>query len=504
MKNFSDRRPANPEFMKDLLVKSGIPVSEEQLEKLWAFHQFLRIKNVELNLTRIFNFENMVRKHYVDSLIILDILKKHKIKLPDVLMDLGTGPGFPGIPLAIFSPETRIALVEGRKNRCEFLEEAVSKAGLQNTEVIAKKVSSTFHYPVDGIITRAVASMYETFQRTTGCLKKDGLILFMKGPHCDSEIVEMRNADDCPCELLLDHTYTLPFSNDHRRLVVWRCEGTTSEALLSAERKTNPVVEIRSESNPKFKNIKQLNSGRQIKKQNSAIVGGRKIVREFFQENTDQVQAILVSSVDDEVPEIKELLGIDELPDETNNIPIWLIQPSLFREIDFVGAGSPQLLVSVPELPDFAGQSSAEDVVLMLPLSDPENLGAALRNAVAFSVRDVILLEEAAHPYHPKSIRASAGEVFHLNLYQGPSIQNLELDRSIYALDQNGEDIQKMELSENCAILVGMEGPGVPANRFIKKFRIPVSDQVESLNASVSLGIALYEFMERRKNEEPE
>ena len=81
----------------------------EQIESLWQYHQLLRRANAQLNLTRIHNFENMVLKHYVDSLLVLKY-----VELPTPLIDMGSGPGLPGIPLKIARPGVQMILAEPR------------------------------------------------------------------------------------------------------------------------------------------------------------------------------------------------------------------------------------------------------------------------------------------------------------------------------------------------------------------------------------------------------
>ena len=82
--------------MEALLERADISLSNTQLGQLWAYHQLLRRYNPKLNLTRIHNFANMVIKLYVDSL-----LPGRMVALPSPLLDIGTGPGMPGIPLKI-------------------------------------------------------------------------------------------------------------------------------------------------------------------------------------------------------------------------------------------------------------------------------------------------------------------------------------------------------------------------------------------------------------------
>jgi 16S rRNA G527 N7-methylase RsmG len=117
-------KPPGPEQMDALLRRCGIHLAPSQLNQLWAYHRLLRRHDAELNLTRIRNFDNMVLKLYADS-----ILPALHAPLPSPLLDLGTGPGMPGIPLKIFRPDLHILLAESRQSRTDFLKTAVSAPG---------------------------------------------------------------------------------------------------------------------------------------------------------------------------------------------------------------------------------------------------------------------------------------------------------------------------------------------------------------------------------------
>ena len=113
-----------PKALEAILKRCGIALDGEQLGRLWRYHQMLRAANAELNLTRIHNFENMVLKHYVDSLLVLRF-----VELPSPLIDMGSGPGLPGIPLKIARPEVRMILAEPRGAGRTFLREVCERLG---------------------------------------------------------------------------------------------------------------------------------------------------------------------------------------------------------------------------------------------------------------------------------------------------------------------------------------------------------------------------------------
>ena len=95
--------------LETILQDCGIKLVPSAVDALWAYHQMLREANTRLNLTRIHQFDNMVLKHYVDSLIILRFED-----LPSPLVDMGSGPGLPGVPLAIARPDVQMVLAEPR------------------------------------------------------------------------------------------------------------------------------------------------------------------------------------------------------------------------------------------------------------------------------------------------------------------------------------------------------------------------------------------------------
>ena len=203
--------------MDTLLKRSGITLAPDALERLWAYHNLIRLDNHDRDLTRITGFEPMVIKHYADCLWI------HKlVELPKKLIDIGTGAGFPGIPLKIAQPDLEITLAEPRPRRVVFLRMAIEKLGLKNCSVFEHRVvSESFKTPVEGVITRALETMDKTFLRTQGCTQPGTKIIFMKGPNADDEIRDVKKRFGKYLNLIQDQKFTLPHTSNHRRVVVW-------------------------------------------------------------------------------------------------------------------------------------------------------------------------------------------------------------------------------------------------------------------------------------------
>jgi 16S rRNA (guanine(527)-N(7))-methyltransferase RsmG len=300
--------------LETILIGCGIKLEPAQLEQLWRYHRLLRRANATLNLTRIHNFENMVLKHYVDSLLVL----KH-VDLPSPLIDMGSGAGLPGVPLKIARPEVSMVLAEPRGARASFLGDVCRQLGLVGIEVYAHKLGPGYAGQARGVISRAVGSMAETLDRVASCLVAGGRMLFMKGPECDTELAEAQSTHADFFRLAADHAYAIPGTSHRRRLVVFeRLEGPTPPHPLSLEGVTHSgpkrqrgtldshsraggppadgeiafagvVREITSAANPTFQRLMDLLGGRGIRKYGEAILSGPRLCAEMMARFGDQV-----------------------------------------------------------------------------------------------------------------------------------------------------------------------------------------------------------------------
>ncbi|MCE5241954.1 MAG: 16S rRNA (guanine(527)-N(7))-methyltransferase RsmG [Desulfobacteraceae bacterium] len=471
--------------MNELLARCGISFDPGQLEKLWTYHQLLRERTEELNLTRVHNFENMVLKLYVDS-----ILPGLLMDLPSPLLDLGTGPGMPGILLKIAFPRLEVVLAESRRNRVEFLEEAVKRLRLEGVEIVGEGITPRFERPASGVVTRAVESIAQTLERIGGCLRAGGLAVFMKGPQCGEEIEEASKSLSLDYRLRVDRSYRIPGTPHERRLVVFERLSEPRWARKASAMERHPTRRIESDQNELFKDLKKLATARGIRKQRRALVYGKKLTHEAVADFPERCLA---------------WIGTEEQPFPPENLPeaaAWyLLSPALFRVLDQVGTNEPLLLVSVPEAGAWKPSDGLpEGCSVLVPFQDPENVGAVVRSAVAFGASRIILLEESAHPYHPKALRASGGAVFRAQFLEGPSIRDLPDDLAVMPLSAEGRDISTVSFPGSFALLPGLEGPGLPESFRKQSLSIPMLPAVESLNAAAATAIALYVwFSSRRK-----
>ncbi|HET6336833.1 MAG TPA: 16S rRNA (guanine(527)-N(7))-methyltransferase RsmG [Polyangiales bacterium] len=220
--------------MRELLTRSKIELAPPALDKLWRFHQLLRERNEDRDLTRLIEFESVVIKHYVDSLYVGKL-----VKLPSPLVDVGTGAGFPGIPLKIGYPDIELILAEQRPRRVMFLNDAIRLLGLRNVKTFDHRVvSRSFTEPVRGVITRAVEPITKTLLRTSGATDIGSQIIFMKGPGVDEELREAVRDFKRDYKLIRDQPYSLPHTTHDRRLVIFERLTPRSVVAESAEEET--------------------------------------------------------------------------------------------------------------------------------------------------------------------------------------------------------------------------------------------------------------------------
>ncbi|MCE9597737.1 MAG: 16S rRNA (guanine(527)-N(7))-methyltransferase RsmG [Spirochaetia bacterium] len=481
----------SPEILRADLREGGVELDLAQSAQLAAYHDFLRQENPRLNLTRIHSYEAMVRKHYVDSLIILGLLEDlPEFRSARSCLDFGSGAGLPGIPLAIALPQWHFILNESRSNRAEFLDQCKSVCSLSNISILGKRLAETDGVQVDSVVVRAVGSMRSILLRTAMAMKTGGIIIFLKGPNCDGEIEEMRTLAD-NTTLLMNKSYILPDSQDRRRLVVYRVENPG--ALMSLRSGLPVGVEvISSRENDRFKNLIALQQSKGVKKQGLCIVGGSRLVDELLEDEatSDRVTALVVNRnywLEEEEPIAK--------------IRVSTFENDLFKEIDIQGTGAPLAIVKVDPIEEF--NSAAKGLSVVIPFQDPENVGAALRSCLAFGVTEVILSQEAANPFLPRAIRASANACFRVPLKRASALNAIALESPelpVFVLSGDGEaELGETKMPERCVIIAGLEGPGIPAGVPGKRVYIPISDEIDSLNAVAALSVSLYEY--RRQNQ---
>lgn len=161
-------------------------LDEQQQSSLIKYVELLEKWNKTYNLTAVRKPEQMVTRHLLDSLSICPYIRgKH-------ILDVGTGAGLPGIPLAIMFPEKQFTLLDSNNKKTRFVTQAVSELELLNVDVVQSRVEN-FQFPAlfDTITTRAYSAIGEMVKQTSHLLVSDGVFLAMKGANPVAEIDEM-------------------------------------------------------------------------------------------------------------------------------------------------------------------------------------------------------------------------------------------------------------------------------------------------------------------------
>ena len=203
----------------------GIVLTSGQLDQFVAYTGMLLEWNRKLNLTRIVEPKEIAVKHYLDSLVLPAVTE-----VPDGswLVDVGTGAGFPAIPLKIVIPGLRITLLDSVKKKLAFLETLVQELGLVGVEIVHGRAEDLAHEKrfreqYDFAVSRAVGSLSILAELCVPFCRVGGLFAAYKGPRARAEVDEAEKAFQLlGGELEAVHRLTLPFSDQERLMVLVR------------------------------------------------------------------------------------------------------------------------------------------------------------------------------------------------------------------------------------------------------------------------------------------
>ena len=173
--------------------KIGIKLPDEQLNEFYEYMQLLLEWNEKMNLTAITEPEEVIKKHFVDSITI-----KKYIKEESRLIDVGTGAGFPGIPLKIVDKSIKLTLLDSLNKRINFLNEVIKKLNLKEVNTIHSRAEEYAKNKVresyDVAVSRAVADLPILLEYLMPYVKLNGICICMKGPKAQEELERSKKA----------------------------------------------------------------------------------------------------------------------------------------------------------------------------------------------------------------------------------------------------------------------------------------------------------------------
>lgn len=185
------------QFINDL-KEWNINISDEQLNLFKRYTALLLEWNEKINLTAITDINDIYKKHYLDSLSLIKCIDDLGDK-EYTLLDLGTGAGFPGIPLKIMFPNLKITLVDSLRKRVDYLNLVIDELGLKNISAIHARAEVLAHdekyrEQYDIVVSRAVANLSVLSEYCIPFVKVDGLFVSYKSGNSSEEITQSKNA----------------------------------------------------------------------------------------------------------------------------------------------------------------------------------------------------------------------------------------------------------------------------------------------------------------------
>jgi len=218
-----NQRSELADLLKNGLYQLGINLEAEQTEQFMAYMDLLKEWNARMNLTAIEDEREIIIKHFIDSLTILPYIERGNKRL----IDVGTGAGFPGIPLKIMDRSLEVTLLDSLEKRTKFLNEAIKELGLEGITAVHGRAEDfgakdNFRERFDYTAARAVAELPVLLEYCLPFVRTGGVFLAMKGSSTE-EIESSHGAlKTLGGEIEDVKTLTLPFTDIRRNIIIVR------------------------------------------------------------------------------------------------------------------------------------------------------------------------------------------------------------------------------------------------------------------------------------------
>ncbi len=214
------------DLLKKGLTELGFSYSEKQINVFVTFLSELKKWNRAYNLTALKTDEDIIIKHFLDSLLYLKALEVYSIRKQKnsngvKIADVGTGAGFPGIPIKIIRPKIDITLIEPSRKKTAFLRHIIRVLKLKGISLLDKRIEAlgkNYEKTYDVIVSRATFKVKDFLKKACPYVKENGRLVLSKGPRGFEEIKELKNKS------VIKKIIRLPFINTERNLLIIKCE----------------------------------------------------------------------------------------------------------------------------------------------------------------------------------------------------------------------------------------------------------------------------------------
>ena len=185
---------------KELLIQGikelGLDINDKQVEQFLKYYEMIIETNKVMNLTSIVELDEVIIKHFIDSLLSVKTIEINKFK---TMIDVGTGAGFPGIPLKIMFPDLKVTLLDSLNKRLKFLDSVIKELGLDNINTIhgrAEDIGRNENYreKYDLCVSRAVANLTTLSEYCVPFIQKGGTFISYKSQFSEEEKQEAEKA----------------------------------------------------------------------------------------------------------------------------------------------------------------------------------------------------------------------------------------------------------------------------------------------------------------------
>jgi 16S rRNA (guanine527-N7)-methyltransferase len=233
------------EYLKQSADKLSIKITEKQLNQFEIFYHMLIETNRTLNLTAITEMHEVVLKHFIDSISVVKFINLSGKKI----IDVGTGAGFPGIPLAILIPDANFVLMDSLQKRIHFIENVLRECQILNVKTIhgrAEDIGQNLDYreKFDYCVSRAVAALPVLLELCTPMVRVGGSFISYKSELLEEELQQSKNAlSILHCKVGEQYHYSIPDRDFYRVLAEFKKEGKLQKKYprQAGKPKKNPL-----------------------------------------------------------------------------------------------------------------------------------------------------------------------------------------------------------------------------------------------------------------------